>query len=819
MANPFDQFDDKGGNPFDRFDSSGPPMMPSHGNERAPEETWRGTVSRTVRPALEGLGAGLGGVLGGGAGLVAGPGAVAASPLLGVTGGALGYAMGKKGADILDESLGLRQPRGMLDTALETGGDLATGAALEMGGQAVGAALIPIYRGGKWVFQKAAKPVKKAFTKGGAERAASEILQANTSAGTIYAKSAEEAAEIEKQIPGLKFTQGQRTNDPNLIKLERTQMRRPGNGAGLNAEQIAKNNEALRAYYEKNFGGKEGVDDLVSTLRGQQQGLRQTAEGAQSATQAEAGRLPAVEPPQSGQRIVETLQAGKAGTKAQAKELYDAVPSMKIPVDEMLDDFGQISKPMSKFEDPDGIPDLLGIVKASFKPKNPTSHGGGLPQGTILDAAGKPLPQAELPKVLSLDDLQGLRSEFLAQSRAARSSQVPNERLASRLDQAARSVEKAIKGAEGAEGAGAALKEANRFFRKDYAEVFRQGTVGDILRPGVRGEATRMPLAQIPSKIWNARNLSAADDLIKAAPNEASDIMRDHAAYDLLQSVTDSSGNIVTSKLNSWLARNRPLLKKFGMEGDFAGIAKSQKAADAAAKAASEFEKSVAARILNADPEKAVAAAFSGRNAGAEAAKLMQMVAKEPAAKKGLQRAFADHLMTTIQTTAKDVAGNPVISNAAFQKTMAKYAPVMRVLYKNEPQKVKALNTMRRAYEIATRNTRSPIGGGSDTAENIMTELGKINLLSRTATIARGLFKMVSKHGADKANELVNRALFDPDYAQVLIDATRGKIPEKELQTVLDGKIVQLDAYRKARMAQAAAGVGGAYMGAYGDAD
>jgi hypothetical protein len=765
----------------------GPEMMPSHSPSQpmeSPEDTWRGTVSRFARPALEGGGAAIGSIVGAGAGLGTGPGAPVASPALGVAGGALGYGIGKRGADILDESLGIRQPKDMGETALETVSDLGTGAALEMGGQMLAPAFTAIKTGGEWVFSKVADPVKKIATQKGAEKTAGQILQANTSAGPIYAKNTAEAAEIEKQIPGLKFTAGQRSNDPSLIKLERAQMRQPGSAAEMNAEQTAANNEALRVYYQRNFGGQEGIDDLVTNLQGQRTALTGAETSARGAAQSEAGRLPVSEPAQTGQKIVDTLKTGKETARGQAKELYNAVPPVKIPVGDMLDDFANISKPMTKFEDAGNVPQILRTVQEGFE------------EGAEL--------------ALGLDDLQGLRSELLAQSRQARGSQVPNQRLASRLDQAARSVEKAIKGAEGTEGAGAALKEANRFFRKDYAEVFRQKTVGDILRPGMRGESTRTPLAQIPGKVWTTRNLSAADDFIKAAPNEAADIMRDHAAYDLLQSVTDVQGNIVTGKLNGWLAKNRPLLKKFGLEGDFAGIAKAQRAADAASTAASEFERSVAARVLGADPERAVAAAFSGRNAGGEAANLLKMVGKDKAAKKGLQNAFADHLMTTIQTTAKDVAGNPVISNAAFQKTMAKYAPVMRVLYRGEPAKIAALNTMRKAYEMAVRNTRSPIGGGSDTAENIMTQLGKINVLSRTATIVRGLVKIISKHGDDKANEMVNRALFDPDYAQTIIKATQGKIPAKELQSVIDGKIIQLDAYRKQRAAAAITGIGAA---------
>jgi len=543
---------------------------------------------------------------------------------------------------------------------------------------------------------------------------------------------------------------------------------------------------------------------LIANLQGQRQGLQQTAERARGNVQRQAGDLPATGPEQTGRDIFDTLKTGEGVAKGRAKELYDQVPASEIDVSDMLGEFSKISSPMSKFEDQGNIPDILSIVRRAFKPQK---SGSGL-----VDQFGRELTPEALPKTLSLDDLQGLRSELREEASQIMTSQTPNRRLASRYNQAADAVDRAINAAEDVDATGA-LRTANKFFRDEYAGVFRQGTVGKILRPGANRESSNIPLAQIPSKVWTTRNLSAADDFIKAAPNEATDIMRDHAAYDLLQSAADASGNIVTGKLNGWMVKNRQLLKKFGIEGDFLGVANAQKAADAAQKAAVDFERSVAARVLGSDPEKAVAAALSGRNAGKSAAQLMQLVGKDPAAKKGLQNAFAEHMMKKVGVVAKDMAGDPTVSSFRFKQIMGESAPVIRALYRNEPQKIKALNNMRRAYEVATRNTRSPIGGGSDTAENVLTELGKTNILSRTATIARGLFKIISKHGDDKANELLNRALFDPDYAQTLVNASQGKIPEKELKTVIDGKIIQLDAYRKRRTAAAITGTMGAIQG------
>lgn len=128
------------------------------------------------------------------------------------------------------------------------------------------------------------------------------------------------------------------------------------------------------------------------------------------------------------------------------------------------------------------------------------------------------------------------------------------------------------------------------------------------------------------------------------------------------------------------------------------------------------------------------------------------------------------------------------------------------MLYKNDPAKLKALETMKQAYEIAIRNTRSPLGGGSDTAENVLTALSSINLLSRTASIARGVWRTIRKYSLQQVDDLVTRAMFDPDYAETLVNTVNGTIKESELQTILNGKIIKLDDFRQRRMAAAVAG-------------
>lgn len=88
------------------------------------------TISAFARPALE-----MGGAVGGAA--LASPG-IATTPI----GGALGFAAGKSGADLLDRMMGIKQPlQNLQQAASETGQNIKQGAESELAGQIGGAAL------------------------------------------------------------------------------------------------------------------------------------------------------------------------------------------------------------------------------------------------------------------------------------------------------------------------------------------------------------------------------------------------------------------------------------------------------------------------------------------------------------------------------------------------------------------------------------------------------------------------------------------------------------------------------------------------------
>ena len=82
-----------------------------------------------------------------------------------------------------------------------------------------------------------------------------------------------------------------------------------------------------------------------------------------------------------------------------------------------------------------------------------------------------------------------------------------------------------------------------------------------------------------------------------------------------------------------------------------------------------------------------------------------------------------------------------------------------------------------KAYNTIGRTAKSPVGGGSDTAE----------LFAKTLDIVAGstapghwyAFKtirdMVAKHGRHNMEAYLRKAMFDPDYAIILHNITKGK--------------------------------------------
>jgi len=115
-----------------------------------------------------------------------------------------------------------------------------------------------------------------------------------------------------------------------------------------------------------------------------------------------------------------------------------------------------------------------------------------------------------------------------------------------------------------------------------------------------------------------------------------------------------------------------------------------------------------------------------------------------------------------------------------------KYEPALREMYKNNPEKLKALYNTWRAY-ITLGRTAKVVGGG---AEQLDTAGKAIDLIAGNVApgkwypykVLRDTFNKFTK---GQTEVFLRKAIFDPDYAQVLQAMSKGTVPEPRLNQLM----------------------------------
>lgn len=715
-------------------------------------------VQPFVEPAAETAALIGGGIVGATAGLAGGPLAPITSPGGAVVVAGLAFAGVKQFFNFLETVLGLREPKGIIGETLEAGEEALKGAAFEAGGQIVKPAFGLVKKAVKFPFKKAA------LTKEGAMEKAAAIFEAQSKGTgltqTQIDKNVIIARQLEKRIPDLKFSQGQLTNDASAIALERTLSRKSGTDLAQSQREFA--NQALRNYYPKQVSGVGDPTQVVAQAQRISGELRVATKEAEEVVNTEVMRLSRhMDAQTTGKTIFERLSKDKATVKAIATKLYDDIPNVKVP----------------SFNLSQGIDDLIKAEDGIIEPK----------AQQMINLVRSKIGEKANP--IGYQTLRKLRSRIGRLASEAGSGVNPNLEEARQLGKLTEEIEKAMTQVRGASPEiEKAFDKATSFYREEFIPRFRQGTVADVLQRGARGEQSKIALANIAKEF---DSLDGIDDFIRAVGdnNTAREAMRDYYSFSLLNSAKDAStGNLVLKKANQWLAANSGKLKKLGIFDDFKSVADMQRIVENNKDLQNIFNKSVAGRVLEADVDTMVANAFRGsKNFAKTASELQDLVKGNKPAEEGLKKAFADNLMKQAETTSLDFFETGITPlDAEFTKSVAKltkqlqkFRPAINVIYKDEPKKRFALNSIWKAYQTLGRTAKSPIGGGSDTFELF----GKtIDVIAGTTAPGKWYaFKtirdMVNRFGEQNVELYLRKAMFDPEYAATLTTLTKEITP------------------------------------------
>ena len=713
------------------------------------------TVKHYLEPTTEALGLVGGGIVGTGVG----------TPGVGtVVGGSLGYAGVKQAWEAADVAMGVKKPQNVKDSVISGLKKVREGGEVMLTGEVLGVA------GGKalqWTKNKI-QP----------KRLAGKILKTSANNSERVLQNIEASKKIESLIPGVKFTRGQITNDAQAIALERAIIRsetKTPTGVGkfeisakdLNQEQRAFMEKSLQDYYTKKLL-KGKVKDFTNIISREEKDIITNAQRSEELINKEVNRLSnAIENQEVGSILHKRIKAIRDNIKkTEVDPLWENIPNRKI----VPGDLSQRLQKMLKDFDP--------LVEET---KN-------FPAKRIKNFIQK------LKKPIDIDTLIKMRKTTSDGAYKASHGIEPNLPLERAYNKITAEIDVVMKDLGGESGK--AYNKAREAMVK-FGDRFRKGETAEILSKGSRGEETKIAFANIAKKYFTKDGIN---NFINAVGNDkiATDAMKEYAKFDLYTKAINKETNMIDSKKAvTWLNNNSHILNKLGIKQDFSNIVKKVSTFKISQAKLDLFNKSVAAKFLNAAPEVAIKTAFSGSKNYAKTAKELLSATKGDAnATKGLQKAMSDYIFEASLGSEGFYVANK-INHKILDKTIKQFMPALKVLYKNDKKQLTSLLKVNRAYQIASRNLQSIPLSGEEASNFIKTMMAPaIGLVSgaKGYWTSRAATGFISKYSAKKVNQYLLKATFDPDYADALINMVRASKPgvSKEVKTRTSEKILEL---------------------------
>lgn len=769
-----------------------------------------GGISREVGRGIAEYGGLAAGEALGGAAALSNPITAPFTPAAMAAGGGLGYAFGKQLADIGDYFSGFKHPQDVKiedvpSNILNALQDVVHGIEISMAGQSVGEIInatakklaeynIPT-RVANFVRRHA--PV---MSEKGAQIKAGYKLGETTPTDPFSVAAEQQATAVEGAIPNLKFSRGQRYNQPTAIKTERATVRSPGDEGNVFTEQMAKNNTAIRNKWDKvNKGGD--IEDLLSL-----------AKDKQAIMDSKAAELAAAPTEQQTGGILQTeIKTAADEAKKLHTEAYLNIGNVPINVKPIQEVMGQIKKEITPMNSVNYPVATIGRMEELISSQNKLDEFAIKNYGMKWDDMAVKMREALLKNVPELQKAsQGTEIGFqnwldIKKSLSkdywnAVTGIQPNNTLASKILEVRDGVTKALEiSTKDTPSEGLYQKAENLFL--DYAKTFYEGGIARVRQRGIEAGGLKLAAEDVPFQFATP---SGADQLKKAIkPENAKIIMRNYFNSDLGNKL---QADLSPVKVAKWVFNNRAILDKYGLKDEYTNLIKISGDYNAIEK------------LLGADVQSVIGAVLgSGKDIGINADKLVSLVKDNPAAKKGLQKGLGDFIINEIETTEKTRAGQFILSNAKVVTTLEKFKPAIDAIYKDNPEALKTLSVIQDAIQFMNNTAKSPIGGGSDTFElstskyaGLMRYIGNrfgaaaggamagsfLGTIGAGTGAAVGMvgWDALSKYSEEKVAGFMMKAMFDKQYADMLIMMAKGA-PAKYIESQVGKLMVGLGVY------------------------
>lgn len=493
---------------------------------------------------------------------------------------------------------------------------------------------------------RATKKAVAPFTKAGAMARAEDAIQGAVS-------SPEQARlNLNKERVSDNLSLSQRTESPELMALESRVADVSPQASTQRLHDIARAREDLTRSLRGTGSAQDAVGEVSARVDRILENSQRMADEAQASLQQ---RLQSIEPSQRGSQAAvvarEELENALQSARQQENALWENIPGAGIPTANLKRKFFELEAKIPKAQR-DEIPKIA---------KDMLGNGGAF-------------KNAE-----NIQELQGLRSRLLQESRVARAAgQYNSARISDQiaddiLDHMGASTNN-IKGP-----VGQAIRDALDYSR-GVNETFKRGSVGRVLSPDRLG-ADRVAPERTLEAILGAGKIRGdvgLQDVLAAAPSEKmADAARDYMLGRLnASSVRDGVLNPVQAE--KFLRDNVDILDKMpSVRDNIADAVKMQRDVDRLTgranqlkKSLSSPQKSVAARIIGSQVDNEIASIMTSKNPREAARQLRLMVRGNSDAVSGLEAGAMDFLIGKSKTGTVDAFGNEVISGNKMLKSL-----------------------------------------------------------------------------------------------------------------------------------------------------
>jgi hypothetical protein len=293
--------------------------------------------------------------------------------------------------------------------------------------------------------------------------------------------------------------------------------------------------------------------------------------------------------------------------------------------------------------------------------------------------------------------------------------------------------------------------------------------------------------------------LDAADDLIRAVgPGRAKEMMRDFTAMDLME--TKSVINRLTGEVNSkglatWVSDHKAILKKLDLFDEYSDIANIQRVVDEASSNLNLFNKSAASKVINGDINLAMTRAYEGNNDIVGTTKeLMSLMRGNKSAMEGLRTSFADYIERQILDQTDNLITTPIKTAKVITKMIEKFGPAEKLLYAGQPERLKLLDDMKRAFQIMAREgelSGKVLEQKEALADKLIFAAGpKLTSSLSELNVYRKFTTWMAQLSEEQVSSILLKAAFDPNYAELLL--LPKLVPEEKFVPALANLISRL---------------------------